>query len=79
VRLSVVLYLLAGVLLLAAEWPGQLAAVLAVPYAVNAAQWWRVTDATAPDANRGWRRFLWLNFATGFAVTMLLIGSALLH
>jgi 4-hydroxybenzoate polyprenyltransferase len=79
VRLSVVLYLLAGILLLAAEWPGQLAAVLAVPYAVNAAQWWRVTDATAPDANRGWRRFLWLNFLTGFGVTMLLIASALLH
>lgn len=77
VRLSVVLYLLAGILLLAAEWPGRLAAVLAVPYAVNAAQWWRITDATAPDANRGWRRFLWLNFATGFGVTMLLIAYAL--
>lgn len=79
VRLAVVLYLLAGVLLLATEWPGQLAAVLAVPYAINVAGWWNVTDATAPDANRGWRRFLWLNFATGFAVTMLLIAYALLH
>lgn len=76
VRLSVVLYLLAGILLLAAEWPGPLAAVLALPYAINAAQWWRVTDATAPDANRGWKRFLWLNFATGFGVTMLLIAYA---
>ena len=76
VRLSVVLYLLAGVLLLAAEWPGQLAALLALPYAVNVAGWWRVTDETAPTANRGWRRFLWLNFATGFGVTMLLIAYA---
>ena len=74
VRLSVVLYLLAGILLLATEWPGPLAAVLALPYAINVAGWWRVTDETAPTANRGWRRFLWLNFLTGFAVTMLLIA-----
>lgn len=79
VRLAITLYLLAAVLLLAAEWPGQLAALLAIPYAVNALPWWRVTDATAPSANRGWRRFLWLNFATGFAVTMLLIAWVLLH
>src|SRR5690606_39709995 len=55
VRLSVVLYLLAGLLLLATEWPGQLAAVLALPYVVNQLPWWRVTDDTAPGANRGWR------------------------
>ncbi len=76
VRLAVVLYLLAGILLLATEWPGPLAAVLALPYAINVAGWWNVTDATAPDANRGWRRFLWLNFVTGFAVTVLLIAFA---
>jgi len=76
-RLSVVLYLLAGALLLATEWPGPLAALLAVPYAVSCAQFWNVTDATCESANRGWKRFLWLNFATGFLVTMLLIGFAL--
>jgi hypothetical protein len=43
---------------------------------VNAACWWRVTDETAPTANRGWRRFLWLNFLTGFGVTMVLIAYA---
>ena len=79
VRLAVVLYLLAGILLLATDWPGPLGAVLALPYAINVAGWWRVTDETAPTANRGWRRFLWLNFVTGFAVTMLLIASALLR
>jgi 4-hydroxybenzoate polyprenyltransferase len=79
VRLSVVLYLLAGILLLATEWPGPLAAVLALPYAINVAGWWRVTDETAPDANRGWRRFLWLNFLTGFGVTMLMIAYAVIR
>ncbi|CAN5445538.1 prenyltransferase [soil metagenome] len=74
VRLAIALYLLGGVLLLFAGWPGMLAAVLVVPYAINAAPWWSVNDENAATANRGWRRFLWLNFATGFAVTMLLIG-----
>jgi len=78
VRLSVVLYLLAGALLLLSAWPGQLAALLAIPYAVSCAVYWNITDAEAESANRGWKRFLWLNFATGFCVTVLLIASVLL-
>ena len=78
VRLSVVLYLLAGALLLLSGWPGILAAVLAIPYAISCAVYWNITDAAAESANRGWRRFLWLNFVTGFCVTMLLILSVLL-
>ncbi len=79
VRLSLALYLLAGVLLLFTSWPGQLAALLVVPYAVNVAPWWNVGDADAGTANRGWRRFLGLNFATGFLVTMLLIAWVLVR
>jgi 4-hydroxybenzoate polyprenyltransferase len=78
VRLSVVLYLLAGVLLLFTSWPGPLAAVLALPYAASCAVFWNVTDESAESANRGWKRFLWLNFATGFLVTMLLIWYAVI-
>lgn len=73
VRLSVALYLAAGALLLFTDWPGPLAALLALPYAISCAQFWSITDATCERANRGWRRFLVLNFVTGFAVTMLLI------
>ena len=43
---------------------------------MNAAPWRHVDDADSAGANRGWRRFLWLNFVTGFLVTMLLIGYA---
>jgi 4-hydroxybenzoate polyprenyltransferase len=77
VRLAIALYLAAGILMLFTGWPGALAAVLALPYAINAIPWWNVNDESAPTANRGWRRFLWLNFATGFAVTMLLIAYVL--
>jgi 4-hydroxybenzoate polyprenyltransferase len=72
-RLAVVAYVLAGLLLLGTEWPGPLAAIAALPYALSTAQWWNVTDATAEDANRGWKRFLLLNFLAGAVVTMLMI------
>jgi 4-hydroxybenzoate polyprenyltransferase len=78
VRLSVGAYLVAGVLLLFTAWPAPLAALLTLPYAISCAFYWNVTDAAAESANRGWRRFLLLNFATGFFVTMLLIWWAVL-
>ena len=76
VRFAVIAYLLGGVLLLFSAWPGPLGAVLVVPYALVCAPFWNVTDAAAETANRGWRRFLLLNFITGFFVTMLMIWHA---
>jgi len=73
VRFAVVSYVLAGLLLLGTDWPGPLAALAAVPYAVSTAQWWNVRDEDAESANRGWKRFLWLNFLAGALVTILLI------
>jgi 4-hydroxybenzoate polyprenyltransferase len=73
VRLAVVSYVVAGILLLFTTWPGPLAAVLALPYAIVCARFWNITDDAAETANRGWRRFLLLNFITGFFVTMLVI------
>ena len=79
VRVAVVAYLLGGVLLLFTSWPGPLAAVLVIPYAAVCVPFWNVTDAASETANRGWRRFLLLNFATGFLVTMLMILWAVIR
>jgi 4-hydroxybenzoate polyprenyltransferase len=73
VRLAVIAYLLGGVLLLFSSWPGPLAAILVLPYALMCAPFWSVSDEAAETANKGWRNFLWLNFLTGFLVTMLII------
>ncbi|WP_374010225.1 prenyltransferase [Leifsonia sp. LS-T14] len=73
VRLAVAAWALAGVAMLFTPWPGPLAAVLALPYIATAAPFWSVTDSRASEANRGWRRFLWINYACGFLVTLLLI------
>jgi len=75
-RFSIVAYLAGGILLLFSAWPGPLAALLVLPYAAMCAPFWNITDATAESANRGWRKFLALNFVTGFFVTMLLIWWA---
>lgn len=73
VRLAIALWALAGVFMLLTPWPGPLAAIVAVPYIVNAAPWWRVSDADAAATNRAWRRFIWLNYGSGFVVTLILI------
>ncbi|MFJ4210063.1 prenyltransferase [Paenarthrobacter sp. NPDC089675] len=73
VRLAVVLWLLAGLAMLATPWPGPLAAIVAIPYVVNCAPWWNVTDTTAARTNTAWRRFILLNYGSGFLVTLILI------
>ena len=73
VRLAIALWVLAGAAMLFTPWPGPLAAVLALPYIVNAAPWWNVTDEGSAATNRAWRRFIALNYFAGFLATMILI------
>jgi 4-hydroxybenzoate polyprenyltransferase len=73
VRMALAAYVVSGVLLLALDWPGRLAAVLVVPYLANVAPYLTLTDAECERAHAGWQRFLWLNYVTGFLLTQLLI------
>jgi len=77
VRLSMVLYAAAGVAVLGTGWPGALAGLLVIPYIVSIAPFRSVRDADSEVANRGWRRFLWLNMVSGFLITQLLIWVAM--
>lgn len=79
VRLALALWAVAGLLMLATEWPGPLAALLVLPYLAAAWPYRSVDDAGSGAANRGWRRFIVLNYAVGFLVTMLLIWWALVR
>jgi 4-hydroxybenzoate polyprenyltransferase len=72
-------YLAAGLLLLPADWPGPLAALLVLPYAANVLPYLGIRDAEAERANAGWRRFLWINYAVGFPITLLMIWYALIR
>ncbi|PYI65173.1 prenyltransferase [Arthrobacter livingstonensis] len=77
VALAALSYLLAGILLLFTDWPGPLAALLAVPYLLNVLPFLALHDPESGRAHTGWVRFLWLNYVTGFFVTMLLIWYSL--
>ena len=73
VRFALACYAAAGAVMLAAEWPGPLAALLVLPYLAAVWPFRNVTDETADAATAGWRRFLWINQIAGFGVTLLFI------
>lgn len=70
-RFAFFCYALAGLLLLLAGLPYSVAAIAAIPYLVITAPFLNLKDADCEKANRGWRRFIWLNFFAGWLVTML--------
>lgn len=75
VRLALAGWTLAGLLLLLTPFPSLLAAAFALPYLALAWPYRSLPDAASARANRGWRRFLWVNYAVGFGVTLLLIAQ----
>jgi 4-hydroxybenzoate polyprenyltransferase len=79
VRLALGAWTTAGLLVLFAEWPGPLGAVLALGYLLAVLPYRSLSDADSERANRGWKRFLWLNYLVGFFVTMLLIAWSFLR
>ena len=70
---TIVLWGAAGILMLMTSWPGPLVAIVAVPYIVNAVPYLHVTDQDAGTTNKAWRRFIWLNYFSGFLVTLTMI------
>jgi len=74
VRLAFLLYVLSAIVVLNAGWPGALAAVAAIPYLIILFPHLNISDAECEQANRGWRKFIWLNFLAGAIVSLLLIN-----
>lgn len=76
-RFAFAAYLLAGLLLLAVGGNASGVAIAAIPYLVVVGRFWNITDETCETANRGWKRFIWLNFFAGFVVTQFVIEAAI--
>jgi len=76
VRFASAMWALAGALMLFTSWPGPLGAVLVLPYIGAVWPFRSVSDEGSGATNRGWRRFLLLNYVCGFLATMLLIWWA---
>ncbi|TDW29661.1 prenyltransferase [Cryobacterium psychrophilum] len=73
VRFAMAAWAVAGLLMLPTTWPGPLAALLVLPYIATAMPFRSVSDEESEAANRGWKRFLWINYSVGFLITLLLI------
>lgn len=74
VRLAFLLYFLAGISVMNAGPHGMVAALAAIPYLVIISPYLNITDEDCERANRGWRKFIWLNFAGGALISLLLIN-----
>ena len=73
VRLSALLYTTA---VIAVGSQGELSLIVAVAgliYVGNITPYLNVTDASSSTANKGWRRFIWLNYIVGAVVTIVCI------
>jgi len=72
VRFALALYVLAGLVMLTTPWPLPLIAPAVLLYIAAVIPWWRVEDARAEAANKGWKWFLLLNFVTGAVIFLVL-------
>lgn len=74
---AAILYMVAAALvMLQGPW-GIIVGIVGLAYVANVAPYLHVTDTSSPKTNAGWRRFIWLNFGTGFVVTIVLILARL--
>jgi 4-hydroxybenzoate polyprenyltransferase len=74
VRLAFLLYFLAGLSVMNAGPHGMVAAIAALPYLVILAPYLTINDEDCERANRGWKKFIWLNFFGGALISLLLIN-----
>lgn len=68
---SIVLYTIAAGIV-ALQPQGMSVAFAGLAYAVNALQFYNVTDRTSERVNIAWRRFIYLNYATGAVISIQL-------
>ena len=73
-RLALALYLFAGVLALFIGDRYSWAFLAVIPYLAVVGREINITDENCEQANRGWKRFIWLNFLAGAIVSSLIIG-----
>lgn len=74
VRLAMLGYAVAGAMTLFIGGRYSWAVLAALPYLFVVGREWNIDDANCERANRGWKRFIWLNFLAGAIISSLIIG-----
>lgn len=72
-RFAFGLYIVAAVLTIAQPMPFAIVGVVGLVYAANIYRYLNVSDKNSSRANAAWRRFIWLNYLTGFILTLVII------
>lgn len=73
VWIAFVLYVVAASIVIIQGGWAIVVGVAGLAYAINIAPFLRVKDETSSATNKGWRRFMWLNYAVGTVVTFAFI------
>lgn len=68
-----ILYLVAAEMVSRQVFPYSIIGIVGYLYALNVLPHLFITDKTSAEANKPWRRFIWLNLLVGFVVTMVLL------
>lgn len=74
VWLAMIGYLCAGTVALFLGDRFSFAALAVIPYLLVVGREWNIDDEGCERANRGWKRFIWLNFFAGAIISSLIIG-----
>jgi 4-hydroxybenzoate polyprenyltransferase len=74
VRFAFVLYLLSAAVIMTIGWHGVVASLAVLPYLVIISPYLNITDEDCERANGGWKRFIWLNFAAGALISLVVIN-----
>ena len=74
VRFAFALYIVAALVVMTIGWHGVVASLAVVPYLVIISPYLNITDADCERANGGWKKFIWLNFAAGALISLVVIN-----
>lgn len=73
-RLAFFLYWIAAALVVYQPLPFAVIGFVGLAYVFNIRRYLNLTDKESAKANVPWRRFIWINLAAGFIITMIILG-----
>jgi 4-hydroxybenzoate polyprenyltransferase len=74
VRFAFVLYIVSALVVMTIGWHGVVASIAVLPYLIIISPYLNITDQDCERANGGWKRFIWLNFAAGALISLVVIN-----
>jgi 4-hydroxybenzoate polyprenyltransferase len=74
VRFAFALYLLSALVIMTIGWHGVVASIAVLPYLVIISPYLNITDEDCERANGGWKKFIWLNFAAGALISLVVVN-----